>query len=144
MLTSMKIRNSNGLHKTVIIFLKSFVTAYFLTVAVNTIRILISIQLYEKDISYGWFTPDRVHRIVGIAVYYIFLYLIYFFECKKIKKSLTKITPLFWYLLITLIVPIATGSYFLNPSKFIEHTIFVILIPFVIMKILSFCFKLKN
>ncbi len=131
------------------------ITAYCLTLFVNTFRILVSIQLYTKEISFGWFTEDRIHRITGILIYFIFLYALYFTLPKNnrgtnklngiVKSSaFVSAAPLFWYLTITLFVPIINGSFFNNPARFIEHSSFVIIIPFIITSffvITRSCFK---
>lgn len=49
--------------------------AYAATIAVNTVRIAIAMQL--RDSSWRWLDPDRIHRLEGIAVYLVFLLAMY-------------------------------------------------------------------
>lgn len=55
----------------------AFLSAYLLTLAVNALRIVIAIRLYESEAAWGWLTPDRLHRLAGIAVYFSALGLYY-------------------------------------------------------------------
>ncbi len=130
----------------VLCFLFSSFSSYCLAIGVNAIRIVISIHLFTADIYNSWFTPSRCHRMEGVFIYFFFLCLFYFFlrkiviEYPKYKRSGYKIlkrrqtappasalfissglTPLFWYLGITLIVPFANAAYKDNLSRFIEH-----------------------
>ena len=129
----------------------SLVCAYITTVAVNTLRIIASIYSYNADIYSGWITPARVHRLEGIVIYFFFLYLIYMIIIKTIhrirqgaggKKSApvrygcgqtdyfrwagVGLIPLFWYGLVTLGVPLFTGAFQENVSRFKEHSLTVI------------------
>jgi exosortase K len=47
--------------------------AYIATINVNAFRIWISIATIAADIHAGWFTPQRVHRMSGIIIYFFFL-----------------------------------------------------------------------
>jgi exosortase K len=51
--------------------------AYFATIFVNAVRIWISIATISADVHGGWFTPQRVHRMSGILIYFFFLSLFY-------------------------------------------------------------------
>jgi exosortase K len=51
----------------------SAVGAYGVTLLANTVRIVIAMRLHHAGISLGPLTPDRLHRIEGIAVYLLFL-----------------------------------------------------------------------
>ena len=53
--------------------LVSGVVAYLATLLANATRIWIGIQLHVSGLSLGPLTPDRLHRIEGIAVYFLFL-----------------------------------------------------------------------
>src|SRR5262249_35837325 len=43
--------------------------AYLLTIAVNTLRIVIAASLYAADVQAGWLTPERLHRLAGATIY---------------------------------------------------------------------------
>jgi exosortase K len=47
----------------------SLTGAYGLALAVNTVRIALSMALYQADIYTPWITPERVHRLAGVALY---------------------------------------------------------------------------
>ena len=123
------------------------VSAYILTIAVNTLRIIVSIYSYNTDIYFGWLTPARVHRLEGIVIYFFFLYLFYMiiiktlprirqeFQGKEItpvsygdgqadyfRRACSGLIPLCWYGLITLGIPLVTGAYRENMSRFSEHS----------------------
>lgn len=125
----------------------SLVCAYILTVAVNALRIIISIYSYNSDSYYGWLTPARIHRLEGIVIYFFFLYLFYMIIIKivhRIRKGVegkqttaagcgqgktdhfgwacTGLIPLFWYGLMTLGIPLFTGAFQENLSRFKEHS----------------------
>ena len=124
----------------------SGLSAYVLTIATNTLRIISSIYIYRMDIYGGWLTPERMHRLAGIVIYFFFLCLFYMIINKglhhlrlKFKRkssgeigpgrrrsdyvrwpSIT-VTPLFWYALITLGVPLMNAAYVGNGARFAEH-----------------------
>jgi exosortase K len=117
--------------------------AYVLTIAVNAFRIVASIYLYNADIYYHGLTPERLHRIEGIVIYFFFLCLFYVTLDKIMgfciqnripghKKRIPKhsdskksrhalFIPLFWYLLICLGIPILNRGYLENVPQFAEH-----------------------
>ncbi len=90
--------------------------AYGYTVVVNTIRIILSIWLFEHRVTFGWFTPERIHRLSGILVYYLMLLLLFAGVNAALKKYrnagqthfslFLALFPLFWYTGITLAVPL--------------------------------------
>ena len=125
--------------------------AYFLTIGVNAVRIMLSIYLYNLDIYWGWVTPQRLHRLEGVVIYFFFLCLFYMIINKGMQHVLGKISgiqksdlpkiystidynrwvcallvPLFWYVLITLGVPLANAAYRGNPARFAEHCAMVV------------------
>lgn len=141
----------------ILFFIKSVITAYFLTITVNALRIVAAVYLFEIDIysEGGWLTRERLHRIEGTALYFFFLCLLYFGMVRRFgknraphheerEKSLrlsTLKTPLFWYLLVTLLVPLIRRSFKGNLAGFLEHSFFVIIIS---TTILLFFFLLKS
>jgi exosortase K len=139
----------------------SLVCAYILTVAVNTLRIIASIHSYNADIHFGWLTPARVHRLEGIVIYFFFLCLFYMIIIKLVHRirqgaggknitaarycdgqtdyfrcACTCLIPLIWYGLITLGVPLFTGSFQENVSRFKEHSWTVICASLTILAII--------
>lgn len=133
-------------------FVGMIVWSYGITIGVNTFRILLAIRLYAEQIRFGWITPERLHRMEGVAVYFIFLYLFYSFlswlsagcfEKKRdgqlslgIEKSgahrsrafVHTLSPLFWYFLVTIGVPVLNRAYLNNTVRFLEHCLVTIFI----------------
>lgn len=52
-------------------------SAYLCTLGVNTLRIHLSTRLFDRDLAVGWLTPERLHRMAGIGVYFGSLWLYY-------------------------------------------------------------------
>jgi exosortase K len=48
----------------------SVALSYAGAVLVNTVRILVAIWLCSANLASGWWTPARLHRLEGIAVYF--------------------------------------------------------------------------
>ncbi|MFC1884398.1 exosortase K [Thermodesulfobacteriota bacterium] len=127
----------------------SFTGAFVLTLAANTLRIILSIYLYKSGLNMGWFTPSRIHLIVGIFIYVSFLYGSYcalqwfvpiyqlnpekqnagqdgIYLKKTFKKQAAKrLIPFIWYLMVTLGVPFLNGGLLKNKSLFLEHAVTV-------------------
>ena len=127
------------------------ISAYLLTLGVNTLRIILSIFMYHADIYWSWITPQRVHRLEGIVIYFFFLCLFYMI-IKMVMHPITRsasanrkensaenypgsvyfqwicagLIPMFWYVLITLGVPLINAAYRSNTVRFAEHGIVVI------------------
>ena len=55
----------------------SALIAYVTTLAANATRIAIAIRLHRDGASLGWVTPDRIHAAAGVAVYFLFLCVIF-------------------------------------------------------------------
>ena len=118
--------------------------AYFLTIAVNSIRIGLSIESITHGIHLGWLTPERIHRIEGVVVYFFFLSLYYLgmkgltrlHDDRKGKSggshqgatrtAFIGMGPLVWYLLVALGVPVLTGNYQKQGGLFVEHGVVVV------------------
>ena len=130
----------------------SLACAYILTVAVNSLRIIAAIYSYNAAIYFSWITPERVHRLEGIVIYFFFLCLFYMIIIRTVQRNrqgavrkpisairhycaendyirwaCSGLIPLFWYGLITLGVPVFSGAFQENSSRFKEHSWTVIL-----------------
>ena len=124
----------------------SALSAYLMTIAVNALRILLSIYFYNADIYSGWLTAQRVHRLEGVVIYFFFLCLFYrimmkaahqYLRAMANKRSIgaqrnltlsgdnrragAGLIPLFWYALITLGIPLINAAYNKDGLRFIEH-----------------------
>ena len=47
--------------------------AYAATVLANATRLTIAVRLHEARCALGWLTPERLHCVAGVAVYFLFL-----------------------------------------------------------------------
>lgn len=126
-------------------------SAYVLTVFINALRIISSIYFYHADIYCEWITPQRVHRLEGIVIYFFFLCLFYMIIKKGLcfvhgklpakqkrifhyhyrasdyyRRVRAVLIPLFWYVLITLGVPLLNAAYRGKPVRFAEHGAMVV------------------
>ncbi|MFH0782858.1 MAG: exosortase K [Pseudomonadota bacterium] len=107
------------------------VTAYLFTLMVNTLRIISAIELYRMDIYGNWFTAERMHRVAGILLYFpaLLWYSLAFQRLFAGKHSSPIIgCCLFWYLGVSLGVPLLTGSFQNSGSRFYEHGIAVVIL----------------
>jgi exosortase K len=122
--------------------------AYGLTIAVNTLRIIGSIYLYNTDISCHGLTPERLHRIEGVFIYLFFLCLFYMalnkilHFCNRNPKNKQKkwicqyqgsigwgygaVIPLSWYVMISLGIPLLNRAYQKNGPQFVEHSLVIL------------------
>jgi exosortase K len=60
------------------LFVVGVVAAYLTTLIANTVRILIGIQVHLHSISLGRLSAEQIHRVEGVAVYFLFLCAMYF------------------------------------------------------------------
>jgi exosortase K len=120
----------------------AIVSAYSLTIFVNAVRIILSIYSYDADIYSGWLTPERMHRLEGVIIYFFFLCLFYRIitavcpliqgaqregideervRADSLRRALAGLVPLFWYGLITLAIPVLNGAMAKHGARFAEH-----------------------
>jgi exosortase K len=121
---------------------------YLLTLGANAFRVIAAIYLYQADIYGGWMTPERVHRIGGTLIYFVFL-LFAFTTVERIvehflldrsgkrKKTIVQrksllhmiyvcLIPFFCYSFIALGIPLLNVANKLNRTKYMEHSFWVI------------------
>ena len=120
----------------------SMLGTYLLTLTVNTFRIVVALHVYDLDLSSPWLTQERLHRLEGIIVYFVFLctfYLIlqkvlrYYVGGKNSNSFLKGRLPFFWYALITLVVPLVRSGAHREISRVLEHGGFVFIVCLTIM-----------
>ncbi len=117
----------------------ALVAAYAATIAVNALRIVASIHLYELDIYNGTVTPDGVHRAMGVAVYFGALWLLYAAARPNSRPHGVMgirpawVCPLAWYLVVTLAVPIVNGLLLGRPGVPFGYVLTVIGIPLLVL-----------
>ena len=122
----------------------SGLVAMLFTLLVNTIRIVLSINSDVPPGSTGLLTPETIHRLEGISVYFLALSLLYYgsealftwvhgSRSREADNStpsrLRFLIPFFWYLAVTLGIPLARGSFGGNLHRFVEHSQTVVMLP---------------
>jgi exosortase K len=118
----------------------SLCSAYGYTLLVNTVRIGLSMILYQADIYGPWLTARRLHRLVGIGLYLGALW-VWFAGLRSAMNASGKIgerchRPLFpnlpdwlapaWYLLGAVGVPLVNLIFQRQSSEFGEHCITIL------------------
>ncbi len=113
--------------KTLWLIISPFV-AYIATIAVNSIRVILSIWLYRAPIYSGLITEGGVHRLTGVLVYLIGLILLKFSIERIISKYQEQTSrqtrlwqPIFCYILIVIIVPLLNHMGNPLPDLFMTH-----------------------
>lgn len=113
----------------------SLVLSYLFTVFINGFRIVISIYLpiylRSSDMFNKWLTPERLHTMIGTAVYFtslLILYRIAGYICRKITDIPDRNThgmPVFWYFFIVLGIPFLRKAYKNDNGRFAEYAILI-------------------
>lgn len=124
----------------------SAVFSYVAAVFVNGIRITISIYLplflMDKKLMSGWLTAERLHTVIGTAVYFSMLFVIYYLarrffnrffgrtDCTELQEINGKkggfIVPVFWYFVMVLGIPFAGRLYRNDWAGFWQYAVLVI------------------
>ncbi|MDR2549175.1 MAG: exosortase K [Desulfobulbus sp.] len=113
-------------------------SAYGVGLVVNTCRILLAIFLYREQIAFSVFSPERLHRLEGVVVYYLCLCLFAMLLStllQRCRQLTTEVRPSSrpghgWlaaglYLLFTLAIPLVNGAADRH-GRFIEHGLTVL------------------
>jgi exosortase K len=120
----------------------SAVIAYAVTIIANTTRISAAIWLRPMTSEVKQLSPENIHRLEGIIIYFAFLLLL-FFASERIDGDRAhtartsspfrrSLFPLMIYYAATLGIPGANGAF--REPDFREHFLFVLLTPlFVIL-----------
>jgi len=102
----------------------SVAAAFAAALVANTVRIALAIWLHLHAVSWGWLTPDRLHRIAGVAVY-LALLLALFAAARRIARMRAGMwLPVCAYLGVALLVPLANGGH--ARADFWEHAAVVV------------------
>ena len=117
--------------------------AYGATLVANTVRISAALRLRAVSPEAGWLSPNHVHRLEGIFIYFGFLLLLFVVSEKMGPESGSRARntrglfrraccPLLCYYATTLGIPMANGAY-RQGADFWMHALFVLLIPLLLM-----------
>ena len=96
--------------------------AWCATLTVNAIRIVVAIQLYRHEITFAGLSPDQVHRIAGVMIYFPALWL-QFHLFGRTRHVHAGIIAALLYLGLLIFVPLITGNYIGQQQVFIEHVL---------------------
>jgi exosortase K len=116
------------------VLLMCVAASYSAAVCVNAARIAVAMWLAAHPAGFVGMTAAQVHRVEGIACYFGGLVLLYQLvqyvdsgsEC--VSPSAPELVPLFWYVVITVAVPLANGAAS-GGKLFVEHMLFVLAVP---------------
>jgi exosortase K len=130
-------------------FALSATIAYLVTLAANSLRIILSVFLYDAPIYAGWLTPGRVHQLAGTVLFISLLVPTWLIVERMVRRShppaqagggpgsrdagglpvsaIYLPAPFAWYGLITIVVPLLNGAFRLYGSEFVEHSVMVML-----------------
>lgn len=131
----------------------SLATSYLFTIPVNGLRIVVSVflPLYARRLEFytGLLTPERLHTLIGIAIYFISLFTLYqtaewisWSVSRPWKKNWNRATyrrqhpswselfwkcsmPMFWYFAIVLGLPFLNRAYEHESRKFTEYAVLI-------------------
>lgn len=135
--------------------LLSLSASYVITILVNGLRILLAIYLppwfTEARLWNKYMTPERLHSMIGVVVYFSALLVVYgvvnklfvaadrqISDSKKdadfsppmphsfIPSIIKYASPLFWYLFIVLGIPFLNGASHENRQGFWEYTLLIV------------------
>ncbi|MCA1579315.1 MAG: exosortase K [Acidobacteria bacterium] len=113
------------------------VLAYVATLVANTARIWLALEMRARSVEVSGLTNNQLHRIEGIVVYFGFLLSLFllverFESARPLHLARLPVFPVLIYYAVTLGIPLANGS-FRQGSAFWEHSIFVLVLPVLIV-----------
>lgn len=79
-----------SMRKKLFAFCANVAGIFLLTVSVNSLRIIVAMELFEADFSFLGLDRESIHRLEGVIFYFIFLYLLYFVIRKITGRKETK------------------------------------------------------
>ena len=110
----------------------SLLISFGATVAANGLRIFISAHLWNADIYGQWITPERMHRLAGIGIYYASLLSLYFAVASRARgqaspcRARASLSPLLWYVSVSLGVPLVGRIFSQGAPGFTVHAAWVL------------------
>ena len=109
----------------------SLSASYIITILVNGLRILLAIHLpilfTEARLWNRYMTPERLHSMIGVVVYFSALLAVYCMVNRLFNTGTFQISsPLFWYLFIVLGLPFLNGAGNENRQGFWEYALLIV------------------
>lgn len=111
----------------------SLAASYAAALVVNAVRIVIAMWLAGHPVSLASLTPDDVHRLEGIIVYFVGLVILYD-VVRRVDHSETSTRvawPLACYYFVTLAVPVVNGAW--RSEAFAAHALAVLVLPLILI-----------
>ena len=112
------------------------VISWLFTILANGLRIIVAIYLplylERAGLIGGALTPDRLHTMIGVVVYFSALLTIYRLVDFLLRRKtgpvgkLQWIVPLFWYFFMTLGVPLINRAYADDAARFKEFAVLIV------------------
>lgn len=123
------------------------IAAYLVTLLANAMRISLALQLQLSHMTVWGLSPERLHRLEGIVVYFGCLLLLATLSEKLIawktasrllERSTIRraVAPFLIYCASVVAIPLANGA-FRQGSNFWEHSFFVLTVPPAMVLILT-------
>lgn len=130
----------------------SIAFSYLFTVFINGLRIILAIyiplSLEGMNIYGSYLTPERLHTLIGTAVYFTALLTIYhladcLFKKDSVPHSRTltlllkkSVSPVFWYFLIVLGIPFINRVHKNDYTNFADYAILITITCLAIISLL--------
>jgi len=105
----------------------SVILSFGAAIAANGLRIFVSAHLWNAGFYGQWMTREEMHRLAGTAIYYLSLVALYLAVegWSGMRAREGRMTPLVWYLGVSLGVPLAGRFIWGNTAGFGEHALWV-------------------
>ena len=138
------------------------VFAYLATLVANTVRISTALRLRHMQLDTGWLSENQFHRFQGIFIYFGFLLLLFMVNEKLGRDDVVQYPtqashgvadlfrqsffPLLVYYATVLGLPLANAAFRSGSvaNDFWEHSLFVLLIPPLLILPLAMFLKVKG
>lgn len=104
---------------------QSVLIAYSATVLANGLRIVVVAHLWNATFYDGVLSHEDMHRLAGASVYYTSLLAVYFVLERWVRARVAISAPLWWYLGVSLGLPLAGRLVGGNPPAFAVHATWV-------------------
>jgi exosortase K len=122
----------------------SLLVSFGATIAANSLRIFVSAHLWTSDIYGPWITPEQMHRLAGTVIYYASLLALYFAIESRLGARASTVAPLFWYVGISLGIPLAGRMLAAGTPGFASHAAWVVAIAVLLTAVKVLPSTLRN
>ena len=81
--------------------------------------------------NFNWLSPEQLHTVIGIAVYFTALFAGY----QAADTGMRWISPVFWYFFLILGIPLLNHSYKRHGKRFAEYAVQIFIVCGIILGI---------